>query len=512
MYVQAMEQDQKHYQALLQISRETSHLKGISHLLDWDKETYMPPGASLVRAEQAEIMASLIHKGETGKPFVSALSKLIDIDSGKLLAKSLSPAQKSAVMEWRREYLKQAKLPEKFVKAFAKLTTEATHEWAIARKNNQFNAFAPFLERIIEMVREKAELWGYKKHPYDALLDEFEPHATKEEISTLFTGLRPPIIQLIKKIKTAPQVDNSFLLKKISHQKQMKFALQMIEAVGYDRQHGRLDLSAHPFSSSLHPHDNRITTRVSLNGIMDNLGACLHEFGHSLYEMNLPPEHFGSPLCEAVSLGLHESQSRWWETRIGQNKSFWAYFYPILQKQLRGLWEGISLEAFYRAINRVEPSFIRVEADEVTYTLHVILRFEIECALIEGALKPADIPSAWNAKMKEYFGITPRNDAEGCLQDIHWSMGAFGYFPTYSLGNLYTSHFFSAFEKAHPSWEKKIALGEFGFIRDWLKTEIHQYGKRYSSSELAKKVTGSPLTSDAFVHYLQNKYREIYKL
>jgi carboxypeptidase Taq len=362
------------------------------------------------------------------------------------------------------------------------------------------------------MVREKAELWGYKKHPYDALVDEFEPHATTEEISTLFNSLRPSIIQLIKKIKTAPQIDNSFLLQKISHQKQMKFAVDITEAVGYNREYGRIDLSSHPFSMSLHPHDSRITTRVSPNAIMDNIGACLHEFGHSLYEMNLPPEQFGSPLCEAVSLGIHESQSRWWETRIGQNKSFWSYFFPKLQKHLKGSWDEISLDEFYRAINRVEPSFIRVESDEVTYTLHVILRFEMERALIEGALKPKDIPNAWNAKMKEYLGIVPKTDAEGCLQDIHWSMGAFGYFPTYSLGNLYASHFFSAFEKAHPLWEKKIAHGEFGFIRDWLKTEIHQHGKRYSSSELAKQVTGKPLSSEAFVKYLQNKYSEIYSL
>jgi len=506
-----MDQDQKNYQHLLQVSRETQNLKGITSVLEWDRETYMPKGASLVRAEQLGLMASLVHRSQIGKPFLSALSKLIDIESGKLIAKGLSEAQKSAALEWRRQYLEDIKLPEKFVKAFTKLTSEAIHEWAIAKKNNQFPAFSPYLERIVDMVRERAELLGYKKHPYDALLNEYEPYATTQEITGLFATLKPAIARLLKKIQNAPQVENRFLQQKISQPKQMQMALEITDGVGYDRNYGRIDLSAHPFSMSIHPHDSRITTRVNPKAIMENISACLHEFGHSLYEMNMSPEHFGSPLGQHASLGIHESQSRWWETRIGQNKSFWSHFFPKLQKRLKGQWQEISLNDFYRAINRVEPSFIRVEADEVTYTLHVILRFELECALVEGTLRPQDLPEAWGDKMHQYLGITPPSDAEGCLQDVHWSMGGFGYFPTYSLGNLYASHFFTAFEKTHPAWEKKISKGEFAFMRNWLKEEIHQYGRQYTATELAKKVTGKPLSSDAYIHYLQTKYEGIYK-
>jgi carboxypeptidase Taq len=504
-----MDRDQKNYQELSQKSRETQHLKGIVSILQWDKKTYMPAGASLVRADQLELMLSLIHQDRTSKSFTSALSKLIDIDSGDLIARGLTTAQKSAIVEWRRQYLENAKLPIKFVKVFTKLCAEASHEWVAAKKNNQFSTVSPYLERIVDMVREKAEHLGYRKHPYDAILNEFEPHATTHEISNLFESLRPKVIQLLKKIKNARPIAHQFLEQKISQQKQMQFVLKITNEIGYDPNFGRIDLSAHPFIICPHPHDCRITTRLKSN-VIEGISASMHEFGHGLYEMNLPPDHFGSPLGLHASMGIHESQSRWWETRIGQSKSFWSYFLPKLQQHLKGKWSDISLNDFYRAINHVKPSCIRVEADEVTYPLHVMLRFELECALIQGSLRVQDLPDAWNAKMHQYLGITPASHSEGCLQDIHWYQGSFGYFPTYSLGDIYASHFFTAFEAKFPIWEKKISKGEFAIIRNWLKEEIHQYGRQYTATELAKKVTGKALSSDAYVHYLQTKYEDIY--
>jgi carboxypeptidase Taq len=272
----------------------------------------------------------------------------------------------------------------------------------------------------------------------------------------------------------------------------------------------RLDLSAHPFSLALHPHDSRITTRILPGNLMSNLFSVLHESGHALYEMDLPAEQFGTPLGEPVSLGIHESQSRWWETLIGHSRPFWTCYYPLVQDAFPSL-KKIPLEKFYHAINKVAPSFIRVEADEVTYCLHIIVRFEIELALVSGDLAVSDLPYAWNEKMKDLLGITPKNDREGCLQDIHWSLGDFGYFPTYALGNLFAAHFFTAFKKQHPDWEERVAAGDLVFIRDFLKTNIHSLGKQYSSDELAKRVAHKPLSETAYCQYLKNKYSEIYR-
>jgi carboxypeptidase Taq len=282
--------------------------------------------------------------------------------------------------------------------------------------------------------------------------------------------------------------------------------------MGYELDKGRLDLSAHPFSMSAHPTDSRVTTRIHASSIFSSISTVLHEGGHSLYEMNLPEEHFGSPLGEAISMAVHESQSRWWETLIGLSLPFWKHYLPILKEAYPGKLDQITLEQFYRAINKVEPSPIRVEADEVTYPLHVILRFEMESALIEGSLAIRDIPALWNQKMETYLGITPKDNREGCLQDVHWSMGGFGYFPSYALGNMYAAHLFTAFRKSHPDWESKIAKGELLFIKEWLKNNVHTHGRHYNSQDLLLKVTGKPFTEEAYLTYLKDKYLKIYKI
>lgn len=503
---------QKDYKKLHNLSRDAKILQGIVHHLDWDQETYMPPGASGIRSEQLKTLAGIIHRKRTNKQYANALSKLIDLKSGQIIASQLSVPQKAALKEWRRDYLQDTALPTKFVEDFTKLTSQAIVSWRKAKQDNDFNHFAPWLEKIIAMSRKKAELLGYLDHPYDALLDQFEPHITTKEVTAIFSKLREHITPLIKKIQATKQIPDHFLHGEWDKDKQTSFSYRLLDAMGYDRECGRLDLSTHPFSSSSHPTDSRITTRINTNCVVNNLFVILHEGGHALYEMGLPQNEYGSPLGESRSLGIHESQSRWWETRIGMTKPFWQHFLPHLQQTFKGGLEKISLDDFYRAINKVEPSFIRVDADELTYPLHVILRFEIEKGLIEGSLKVKEVPEAWNAKMEKSLGIVPSNDAEGCLQDIHWSMGAIGYFPTYTLGNLYAANLFNAFAAEHPDWEKRVARGELSFIKQWLHEKIYRHGRQYTSQELIKLATGKPFSADPYLHYLKDKYTHIYKV
>jgi carboxypeptidase Taq len=506
-----MKTAQKDYQKLYELSKHTRILQGIVSLLDWDQETHMPPGASVIRSQQLETMAGIIHREKTSVKYKSALAKLVDIPTGHLKAKELTPAQTAAVREWRRDYLRDNVLPAKFVEEFAKVTSQATLAWQTAKKENAFQLFAPFLDRIVSMCRKKADLLGYQDHPYDALLDLYEHDIKTKEVDFLFTRLRDTLTPLIKKM-ASQAVDDEFLYGKWDHAKQMAFSEKLLDAIGYARDKGRVDFSSHPFSSSSHPTDSRITTRIHPTSLMSNIFVILHEGGHALYEMGLPQDLYGSPLGEARSLGVHESQSRWWETRIGMSRSFWHYFFPLLKETFKGQLDQVTFETFYRAINKVEPSFIRVEADEVTYPLHVILRFELEKALIEGSLTVRDVPDAWNAKMDQYLGIIPSTNAEGCLQDIHWSMGAFGYFPTYTLGNLYAAHLFEAFAKEHPDWETHVSSGDLGFIKLWLHEKIYQHGQRFTTEELLKQATGHPFSADAYLRYLKHKYSILYHL
>ncbi|NGX62157.1 MAG: Thermostable carboxypeptidase 1 [Chlamydiae bacterium] len=471
----------------------------------------MPPKGALLRAEQLALMASLSHQEKTSTAYKNALEALIDLESGKVLTKDLSKTQKGALREWRHDYLKSAALPPSFVKEFAKLTAEAMPIWAEARKEKDFSLFAPYLEKIVSLNRKKADYLGYKKHPYNALLDLFEPEMTIDQIDPIFEKVKGEITKLLRFIEKKKAPDNGFLHGKFSHQKQRNFCTLLLDAMGYEREKGRLDLSTHPFSSSLHPFDSRITIRLTTPSLFDSISAAMHEGGHSLYEMGLPVEHYGTPLCEAVSYAIHESQSRLWETRVGQSKAFWKHYLPDLKKAFPKL-SSITLPKFYRAINKVSASFIRVESDEVTYPLHVILRYELEKELIRGTLAVQDLPEAWNQKCADLIGITPRNDTEGCLQDIHWSMGAFGYFPTYLLGTLYASQMFTAFTEAHPDWEKRFAKGELLFLRDWLRAQVHEHGRAYTPGELIKRISGKPLSEKPHLSYLQHKYQgEIYR-
>ncbi len=491
------------FEELHKISREVKIFQGISSLLIWDQETHMPKDAANIRASQLEALAKLIHKARTSPKFSKALSRLIDLSTGEIKQKGLDPAREQAVILFRKDYLKEKALPTSFVEKFAKLTSITSEAWKIAKEKSDFSLFAPHLENILKLVRKKAHYLGYKEHPYDALIDNFEPGMTVSKLKNIFDPLKKEIATLLKEIKKLPVIDDSFLEGSVPMNNQLEFAELMMEQIGYKKDRGRLDLSTHPFSSAAHPTDSRITTYIHPKSFTSTIFSTLHETGHALYEIGLPEEYYGTPLGEDLSFGVHESQSQWWETFIGQSKPFWTHFLPLLKKHIP---IKASVDEFVRAVQKVSPSFIRVSADEVTYSLHIILRFELEIALIEGTLKVNDLPKAWGDKMEELLGIRPPNDAEGCLQDIHWSWGEFGYFPSYALGNIYAANLLVGFERDHPEWQTRVAKGEFEFITNWLRHHIHRHGRRFSVSELIENASKVPLSSEPFINYLKKKY------
>lgn len=482
----------------------------IQYLLDWDQETYMPSHAIDLRAAQVSLLATQTHKLKTSIKFGKLLSSLVDLEGGQFLDTALSPAQKAAVLAWRRDYLQAIKIPASFVKNLTTVTAKATAAWSEAKKTSSFKKFAPYLEKIVVLNRKKADYLGFKSHPYDALLDLYEPESTTAKLGPLFAALKTGLKQLLQDINSKPAIDTSFLKTSFDPTAQFEFGKKLLLAMGFTPETSRLDLSSHPFCMPIHPTDTRLTTRIHTDDLMSNIFSVIHEGGHGLYCQGLPVQHFGTPLGEQSSLGIDESQSRFWETRIGRTRSFWHHFLPQLQQMFPSL-KNTSLDQFYAAVNTVKPSFIRVEADEVTYTLHVILRFEIESELLAGTLRVKEIPELWNHKMKDLLGITPPNDTLGCLQDIHWSLGSLGYFPTYALGNLYAAQFFEKFAHDFPSWEEKISQGDLSFIREWLRVHIHQWGRQFSPHELVEHVTGKPLSEKPYLHYLTDKYQKIYQ-
>ncbi len=499
------------YDLLLEKSKTIHNYQSILSLLHWDQETYMPPGAISARSEQIALLSSLVHEEKTSRGYKALLEKIVSLKTGKPKSTEYTPTQQLIIREWRKEFLRADKLPSSFVKEFSQITSEASQVWAIAKKENNFKLFLPFLEKIIALSRKKAEIYGYEDHPYDALIHCYEPCMNEKRITKIFDSLQKELKALLKKINAAKAIDAKFLSKKVNDETQTEIGHWIAGIMPVEAGYTRLDISSHPFSTAMHPRDSRITTRILPNAFMSNIYSVLHEEGHSMYEMGLPVEHFGTPLCEAASLSAHESQSRFWETLMGKNFSFWKHYYPALKKKVPSVLKGVTLDQFYRAINEVKTSFIRVEADEVTYCLHVVLRFELEKKLISGELAPVDLPDAWNAKFKELFGITPPTNREGCLQDIHWSLGDFGYFPTYALGNILAGQLFAAFAKKHPDWEEKLEEGNLEFVRNWHKENIHHHGKTYNLDELTKKITGKPLSEEAYCQYLKKKYAKIYR-
>jgi len=495
---------------------EIQRINSAASVLSWDQETYMPAGGGQARAEQIAVLQGLAHQKLVSSEIESLLSQWVDPETGQAIDQPgdlWDEPSRSLLREVWRDFSRAKKLPSDFVIALSRECSLAQQVWVEAKKKNSFAMFLPNLRTVLSFKREEAQYLGYTDSPYNALLDGYEPGATIATLEPVFAQLKARLVPLLKRItQSRVHIDDGFLRRSYAHTSQLEFGRLVLTAMGYDFERGRLDLSAHPFTTSFHPTDVRVTTYVHEHDLPSCLFSCIHEGGHGLYDQGLDQQYYGTPLGDSVSLGIHESQSRLWENCVGRSRTFWRFFYPILQQTFHDQLGNVSAEGFYTAVNCVKPSLIRVEADELTYNLHIMLRFEIEQDLIEGKTRPEDLPEIWNRKMEEYLGIVPPTDTEGVLQDVHWSFGAFGYFPTYTLGNLYSVQFFEQAMKEIPHLEDQIATGQLTSLRRWLGQKIHRWGRMFTPEHLSRRITGSPVDPEPFLAYAEKKYGEIYQL
>lgn len=498
------------FNALKERLADYTHLSQAESLLSWDQETYMPTGAVADRGEQLATLSKFTHElfvaPKTGKLLRAAAKE-------DVVAQHPDSDEAAIVRVTLRDYRKERRIPVEFVTELERARAQSHQAWIEARQASDFKHFEPWLVRMVDFARRYADLQGYKEHPYDALLDTYEPGMRTSQVRKTFAELRDGQAPLVRAISAkANTVSDAPLHGHFPREKQIEFATRVSQQFGYDYNHGRMDFAAHPFETSFSSRDVRITTRLYEDFFSPMLFGTLHETGHALYEQGVSAAFAHTPLEHGVSLGIHESQSRLWENLVGRSFEFWEHFYPELQTIFPDQFRPVSLEDFYRAINRVSPSFIRVEADEVTYNMHIMARFELELELIEGKLKAHDLPEAWNARYNDYLGITPPNDAIGVLQDTHWGIGLIGYFATYTLGNLASVQLFEQAEHDIPGLRDSIRAGNFAPLLQWLRAHIHQYGRKYTPDELMVKATGKPLSARPYLNYLKNKYSLIYGL
>lgn len=484
------------------------NINNAADLLGWDQQVYMPPGGAEARAEQLATLNTLAHQMFT----TDEIGTLLDDLAGANFEYDSDEA--SLVRVARRDYDKARKLPPRLVEETSRTFSLGQQVWMRARAEQDFAQFKDILAKIVDLNIQMAEAYGYTGSIYDALLDQYEPDMKTADVSRVFNRLKTelvPLVQAITRHKDA--VDASILRQEYDESAQWDFGLIPLKAIGYDMQRGRQDKSAHPFTTSFSINDVRITTRVDKNTFPSSLFSTLHEGGHALYEQGSDPALEGTLLAGGTSLGVHESQSRLWENVVGRSREFWQFYYPRLQEFFPEQLKSVSLDDFYRAINQAQPSFIRVEADEVTYNMHIFLRFELEQEMITQRLNVDDLPDAWIAKMEEYLGLTPPNDAVGVLQDIHWSAGSFGYFPTYTLGNVLSLQFYSQTLKDIPNLPEQFAEGQFGPLLEWFREKIHRHGRKFTANELIKRVTGDDtIQAGPYLNYIKQKYSDIYGL
>ncbi|PIR24965.1 MAG: carboxypeptidase M32 [Deltaproteobacteria bacterium CG_4_10_14_0_2_um_filter_43_8] len=495
----------KTYERLEKYFKEVSAIAGARSLLGWDQETMMPPKGAKARAEQISVLSTMIHR------------KVVEVQVGDWISaaaeENLSETQAANVKAWKRDYEKATKLPESLVRELSKQTSLAQQDWARARQESSFSVFSPSLENIVLLCQQKAKCLGFESEPYDALLDTYEAHMTTKRFAQFADEVKAEVVPLfaaIQKSKVKP--DSSFLQQTYPKAEQEKACRLIMKTFGLDLDACRLDTSTHPFCGGPATNDVRITTRYDEKELFQALYGVAHEAGHALYEQGFEEEYEGTPMAEAISLGIHESQSRLWENLVGRSKAFVHFFLPQLQTLFPNQLSQVKEEAFYAALNKVEASPIRVEADELTYNLHIVLRFELERALIADEMKVADLPHEWNARMKNYLGITPKNDAEGVLQDIHWSFGGFGYFPTYMLGNIYGSQMWKKIEQDIPSLKTDITAETLSTLLSWLRKNVHRRGRQYFAADLVENISGEPLSAKFFTSYLKEKFGALYEV
>ena len=479
-------------------------------VLYWDQRTQAPRKGMDARSEVIGTLSAEQFKLATSKEMEELLEELAETSA----LESLDEITRHSVLESKKEFGRNKQIPASTYQEYVVLTSQAETIWEEAREKNDFAMFQPYLEKIVRFQLQFIDYWGTDgKNKYNTLLDLYEPGMTVEQLDPIFAALREKTVKLVEAITQSPnKPDTSFLKKHFPIAEQEAFSRMVLEKIGYDFQAGRMDRSVHPFCTSFNPGDVRITTRYDEHDFNSALFSCIHEAGHAIYEQNINPALLFTPLCDGTSMGIHESQSRFWENMIGRSLPFWKGMYGDLQKAFPAQFAGVSVEDFYRAINEVTPSFIRTESDEVTYNLHVMIRYEIEKGLINGTMEVADLPTIWNEKMKEYLGVVPPTDTLGVLQDVHWAGGMFGYFPTYSLGNVYAAQFAHVMRQAISNFDELVTSGEFAPIRHWLSENIHQYGKMRSPRQLVEAITGEGTNATYLVEYLEKKYTDIYKL
>ena len=490
-------------------ARQTALWGAIDALLGWDERTMLPPAGGAYRAEQMTVLAGLLHDRLTDPQLGQWLGELRASPD----AADPTSDRGATIRQLKRRYDKKVKLPRRLVEELTRTAVLAEQAWQEARRQSNFAALRPWLEKMFALKREEADALGYAEQRYDALLDDYEPEARTARVAEVLAGLRAELVPLVEAIGQSPRrPDVSLLQRRYPVAVQEQFGREAAERIGFDFRRGRLDVTAHPFCSGMGPDDCRITTRYNEHFFNEAFFGILHEAGHGIYDQGLRSDQYGLPLGEANSLGIHESQSRLWENLVGRSRPFWDYFFGPAQQRFPEALGDVALDDFYFAINAVEPSLIRVEADEATYNLHILVRFELELALLDEDLAVADLPGAWNEKYRHYLGIEPPNDAQGVLQDVHWSAGLIGYFPTYALGNLYGAQFFAAGDRALGGLTRQFAQGEFAPLRQWLREQIHVHGQRYRSEDLVQRVTGEPLGSSALMQHLRGKFGPLYGL
>jgi len=495
------------FDQLLETSRTIADLQAATAVLSWDQETYMPDGAAGARAEQIATLSAIVHQRTVAPEY----GRLLDDLEKETANGVLEEWEKAAVHEASRDLRRAAKLPEEHVREFARAQSLAQHHWKQARSASDFSLFADSLKHLLDLKQREAEYQGYEENPYDALIDEYEPGMTVAQLRPVFDRLRAGTGTLLRRVReSGVEVDDSVLFSDFDTDRQFKFSRDLVSRLGFDYSIGRVDLSAHPFCTSFAPSDVRLTTRIFPNDLRSCLFGLIHESGHGMYEQGFDPRFARTILANGTSMGIHESQSLFWENMIARSEEFWRWAFPQLQAVFPEQFAGLTAFDFYRIINVVKPSLIRIEADELTYNMHIILRFEMEDALVNGRMVVDDIPEAWNAGMQELLGITPPEDAVGCLQDIHWSFGGFGYFPSYTLGKLYAAMFVESMEQEIPDLHALIERGEFASVLGWLREKIHRWGKSKTASELVMGICGRPLDEEAFLRHMTRKVDRVY--
>lgn len=489
--------------------QEISDLSGAGAVLGWDQATYMPKGGAAARARQGATLSRLAHEKFTDPALGKLLDDLVPYGNSQPYASD----DASLIRVVRRDYEKATKVPADFVARWSAMGSASYDAWTRARPANDFAAMRPYLEKALDFSRQFADYMGPYQHIADPLIDGPDEGMTVATVRALFTELRAELVPIVRAIAEQPVADDSCLRGAFPEPQQLAFGLVPITRFGYDFDRGRLDKTHHPFCTKFSAGDVRITTRVRENDIGEALFSTLHEAGHALYEQGVDARYEGTPLNSGTSAGVHESQSRLWENVVGRSRGFWEYFYPQLRKAFPDQFKGVPLDTFYRAINKVERSLIRTDADEVTYNLHVMLRFDLELELLEGRLKVKDLPAAWRARFKADFGIEPPDDRDGCLQDVHWYGGSVGgAFQGYTIGNILSAQFYAAALKAHPEIPQEIAKGEFGTLHAWLTKKLYRHGRKFGPDEIVKRATGKPMTIAPYIAYLRGKYGELYSL